>query len=486
MARDGQRISTGIPGLDEILKGGLIPNRTYLVRGGPGAGKTILGLSFLSATAGGEDGTLYISLGESEVNVRSNASQLGIEIGGMEFLDLRPGPEFFTRAEGYYDIFPAVEVERSPLTKRVIEAIERIRPNRVFIDPMTQLRYLARDSLQFRRQMIAFLDYLISHGSTVLMSSETGLETSDEELQFVSDGVISLESVAGSGMLSVIKFRGSGFQPGRHAMRITDRGLAAFPRLIPEEHARGFVAEQIPSGVAGIDAMLHGGLERGTVTFISGPSGTGKTTLGLLFVKEAAARGERSAVFTFDEDPEIIVGRSEGLNIPIRSMMDAGRLSIVKVEPLLRSVDEFSGMVRREVEELHAKVVVIDSVSSFKLALRGEDLQAHLHALASYLANMGVLGVIVTETEDIGVNLRLTEFKASYIADNIVFLRYMERRFAGGVEVRRLIGVMKKRSSDHEKTVREYRITPRGVEVGEPLKLSTILYGPPIWEDTQG
>ncbi len=471
------RLSTGIAGLDEILNGGLIPNRSYLVRGGPGCGKTTLGLHFLAAGAARGEQSLFITLEEPEAHIRSNARTREFDVSGIEFLDLSPTAEFFTKVQTY-DIFSPAEVEREPTAQKIIERVSTLKPQRVFLDPITQFRYLAADIYQFRRQVLSFVRFLVDQGATVLFSSEASMEAPDDDLQFMSDGVIELENDVHGKNISVKKCRGTDFRTGRHALRLTEKGIEVYPRLIPEQHTRKFKAEKIPSGISELDELLSGGLERGTVTIITGPSGVGKTTIGLQFMKEAAWRGERSVVYSFEEEIEIMLHRAESINIPARTMVDRGSLMIMKVEPLRWSPDEFAQLVRRHVEVEGMRVVMIDSVAGYNLTLRSEDLQSHLHALTKYLQNMGVATLLIAETSIIAGDFKITDAGISYLSDNILFLRYLE---IGG-ELRKAIGVLKKRMSDFEKTLREFEITNLGIKVGKPLtELRGILLGTPEW-----
>ncbi len=471
------RLSTGIPGLDEILQGGLLPRRTYLLRGGPGTGKTTLGFHFLTAGASRGETALFISMGEPEAALRANAERLGFDLSGIHFLDLSPTPEFFVQVETY-DLFAPAEVEREPTTQAIVEAVESLQPQRIFIDAMTQFRYLAADPFQYRKQVLSFLRFLVEKGGTVLFTSEAGPDAPDEDLQFLADGIIHLGYERGERTISVTKFRGSPFLPGEHSMRITEKGMVVFPRLMPAAFRREFVMESISSGIPELDALLHGGIERGTVTIISGPTGVGKTTLGLQFMKEAAGRGERSVVYLFEEEPAVLVERARAISVPIDAMLRQGTLAVVRVEPLTYTPDEFARMVREEVEERDARIVMIDSVSAYRLSLRGEDLTTHLHALCKYMANMGVTVILVLEVEAVTGEFRATEQGVSYLADNIIFLRYLEVKG----ELRKAIGVLKKRTSDFEKTLREFEITRYGVKVGPPLTgLRGILTGTPEW-----
>lgn len=466
------RLSTGVTGLDEVLEGGLLKNRAYLVRGQAGTGKTTLGLHFLLAAP--ETNNLFISFGESPVQVRANAESMNMNTDSINFLDLSPGSQFFSEVK-VYDIFSAAEVEREPVTTSIVDAIKEYQPERVFIDAITQLHYLASDSFDFRRYAMAFLRFMKEQNITLLFTSEQSASITDDELQFISDGIIQLEYTTRGRNLTIEKFRGSGFRDGPHTVRLTAAGMQVYPRLIePERIEMVFTSESISSGVPQIDQMLHGGLERGTVTLLSGPTGVGKTTLGIQFMSNAAREGKRSVVFTFEEDDRTIIERCNGLNIPIEDMLESGLLTLYQIEPLRYTPDEFAHMVQVEVEQRNATIVMIDSVSGYELSLQGDNLMRHLHTQCKYLRNMGTTTILVNEVHRIVDSFRATEINISYLMDSIVFLRYFE----SGSELRRAIGVLKKRISDFEKTMREIRFTSQGIWVGQPLgMLQGILTG---------
>lgn len=470
------RVSSGVPGLDEVMRGGLIAERSYMVRGGPGSGKTILGYHFLNWAAARGERTLAITFGESERELKRNGKALGFDMDCVSFLDLSPSSTQF--AEGkQYDIFPPSDVEREPLTARIRAVSEQTQPARVFVDGMTQLRHLTNSPFQFRKEALSFLRFLCALGSTVLFTSESS-EGPDDDLQFIADAVINLMFEEGRRSLAVAKFRGSDFRPGSHTLRLTGDGMKVFPRLLPEEFAVEFEPEPIPFGVQELDALMHGGIERGTITIITGPSGVGKSTFGMQFVLAASRQGERCAVYLFEEWRESLLRRCEAVNIPVRGMLDKDTLSVVHVEPLQFTADEFALMVRREVEERKARVVMIDSVAGYRLSLRDQDLVAHLHALAKYLQNMGVVVLLINEVEGITGDFRLTDVGVSYMADNIIFMRYLEVDGA----ITKALGVLKKRLSDFEKTLRQVDITAKGFEVGPQLTgLRGILSGTPEW-----
>jgi RecA-superfamily ATPases implicated in signal transduction len=278
--------------------------------------------------------------------------------------------------------------------------------------------------------------------------------------------------------LQVTKFRGSGFSGGAHTCKLGATGMQVFPRLLPDAMRERLSIEMISSGVPELDALLHGGIERGTITLLCGPSGVGKTTLGLQFMKEAAGRGERSVVYAFEEETDIILARCEAVNIPARGMTAVGTLQILKIEPLQYTVDEFARLVRRDVQEHGTRLVMIDSIAGYSLSLHGEDLDAQLYALSKYLQHHNVTVLLIVESSEITGNFRVTDGHISYLGDNIIFIRYLEIRG----EMRKAIGVLKKRLSDFERTLREIEITSQGIKVGKPLSdLRGILSGTPEW-----
>jgi circadian clock protein KaiC len=473
-----QRVCTGVTGLDEILNGGLITQRAYLVRGGPGSGKTTLGMHFLMEGANSGEKMLFITMGESEAQLRQSGKQMGFDLQEVTFLDLSPDPSFFSESQAY-DVFSPADVEREPTTRQIIDVVEATKPVRVFLDAVTHLRYLSPDSLQFRKQTQSLLRFLTEQGATVLFTSEGSEADPDDDLQYMSDGILYIQRLSNKRTVEVTKYRGSDFQSGVHAMTITDRGLEVFPRLVPEANRALLGGDVMASGVPELDEMLHGGLERGTVTMITGPSGVGKTTLALQYMKEAAGRGEHSLVYSFEEGVETLTRRGEGVNMPIATMVQRGTLHITAVEPLHYSPDEFAHLVRRTVDELNADIVLIDSISGYSLSLRGEDLVVHLHGMVKYLQNRGVTVILIQEIREVVGEFRASDVGISYIADNIIFLRYLE--YKG--EMRRAIGVLKKRLSDFEKTLREYTITRYGIRIGAPLShLRGVMTGIPTWD----
>jgi len=472
-----RRLSTGIDGLDAVVGGGFISTRSYLVRGEPGTGKTILGLHYLTAGAANDENCLFVHLEEPERNIRDNATTLGLDLSGIEFLDLSPDATVFTE-DRQYDVFAPEEVDGPSIRESIIERVRVVDPDRVFVDPLSQFRHLAPDEYQFRKQVTGFMQFLKDQEATVVFTSQETPQTPDDDLQYLSDGTVSLARGRRGRTVTVPKFRGSDTANGEHAVRIGDDGMAVFPILRPESHHEAFAADSISSGVPEVDQLLHGGLERGTVTILSGPTGVGKTTLGTQFMKEAAGRGERSVIYMFEEDKGTFLARSEAVNIPASRMIDRGTLAVEPVEPLERSPAEFASMVRREVESRDAEIVMIDGIDGYRLSIQGaeSELERELNSLSRYLKNMGVAVILVDSVDAITGEFRPTSDGVSYLADNIVFLRYIE---VEGV-LRKAIGVLKKRTSDFERSLREFEITKHGITVGDSLDgLRGVLSGAP-------
>lgn len=471
------RLSTGISGFDEVMSGGLLPGHSYLLRGGPGTGKTTFGLHFLTEAARRKEPALFISMEESEDQIRTTASRLGFDVSRVDFLDLSPTSAFFVESQSY-DIFSSAEVEREPVTGSIVEKVRKTNPKRVFIDPLTQLRYLSTDRFQFHRQTLSFLRFLADGGATVLISSEYSPDAPDYDIQFLAHTVIDLKTEDDSRTLSVIKFRNSDFITGAHSYRLTAKGVVVYPRLNPVEYSRNFEKTVLKTGIDEMDMLLYGGIEGGTVNMISGPSGAGKTTLGMQILYACAERGEKAVAFSFDEETAMIAARCEAIGMRIREMTEKGLLQLQKIEPLIYSPDQFALIVRDMVEAGDVRTVLLDSTSGYNLAMKGEKLVDHLHVLCKYLQNMGVTVILVTELTNITGDFIITENGISYLADNVVFLRYLE---ING-EMKKAIGVLKKRLSDFEKTLREFSITEDGIMLGKPLtNLRGILRGEPDW-----
>ncbi|MBP1923976.1 circadian clock protein KaiC [Halorubrum alkaliphilum] len=475
-----ERISTGVSGLDEVLDGGLIRGRNVLVRGSPGSGKTIFGLHFLSAGIDAEETALYINMGEPQAYVEETADAFGLNTEQIQFHNLSPTQEQFSERNSY-SVFESAEVEQPEFIEDLRDEVDKIKPDRVLLDPITEFRYLTSDERQFRSGVLGLLDYLKEVGATVMLTSQAGGSITDDDIQFLVDAVISLDVTPESRAVNVSKFRGSSFRRGNHSYDITDEGLTVWPTLVPGEQEREVESGTLSSGVAELDDLLHGGLDQGTVTILSGPTGVGKTTTGLQFLIQAALEGKQSILFQFEEAERTIRKRADAIGLPLQDALDSGQLSIVEIDPEEYTVGEFEHLVREAVTD-GTEVVMIDGSQGFQENLRGLDnTTGALLRIGRFLRAAGVSTILVNEVHNITGDFHATEERTSNLADNIMFLRHVEYRG----KVRKVIGTLKMRTSDFERSLRELEITADGIRVGEPLpQLRGILTGTPEWNDT--
>ncbi len=476
--------ATGIPGLDDILCGGLTPNRLYLVEGVPGSGKTTLAMQYLMEGVRNGEPVLYVTLSETEEELRSMSESHGWQLDGVQIRELVPPEEALQPAEQYTMFHPA-EVELSETTRTILSDVERLKPTRLIFDSLSELRLLAGDALRYRRQLLALKQFFRGRRCTVLLLDDLTSSGRDLQVQSIAHGVIVLEQLlpeygADRRRLRVLKHRGRRFRGGYHDYLIQGGGLSVFPRLIAAEHRTNLEEEKFPSGVATLDSLLGGGLERGTSTLIVGAAGTGKSTLAAQFVTANAQRGQRSAMFLFDESKNTLLSRMTGLGVPFAHYVDSGAITVRQVDPAELTPGEFAHAIRREVEDKHATSIVIDSLNGYLNAMPGERyLTIHLHEMLMYLGERGVATLLIGAHQGMIGSSMHTPIDASYLADAVILLRYFE---AQG-QVRQAISVMKKRGGQHERTIREFRLGKGGIQVGEPLAdFRGILTGVPVYE----
>jgi len=479
------RAATGIEGLDNVLGGGFTPHRTYLIEGVPGAGKTTLALQFLLEGARRGEQVLYVTLSETEEETRAAAASHGWSLDEITVREL-VASEASLRADDQYTMFHPSEVELSETTKTLLEDVERIKPTRLVFDSLSELRLLAGSPLRYRRQILALKQFFGGRHCTVLLLDDLTSSDRDLQVQSIAHGVLRLEQLfpeygSERRRLIVLKFRGVRYRGGYHDFIIKRGGLEVFPRLIASEHRRAALQERLPSGLKELDALLGGGIERGTSTLVVGGAGTGKSSLAAQFVTAAAARGQQAAFFIFDESENTLLTRSEGLGIDLRRHVDAGQVTIQQVDPAELSPGEFAHVIRQAVERNGASVVVVDSLNGYLNAMPGERfLIIQLHELLTYLGQAGVATLLVGTHQGLIGGAMVTPVDASYLADAVILLRYFEARG----EVRQAISIVKKRGGAHERTIREFRLESGRISVGPPLReFRGVLTGVPIYEE---
>jgi circadian clock protein KaiC len=474
--------SSGVPGLDDILQGGFTRDRLFVIEGMPGSGKTTLALQFLQAGAAAGEPVLYVTLSETEAELRSVADSHGWDLEGIEIREFS--------ADGVLDpdeqntIFHPSELELADTTRRMLEDVERIGARRLVLDSLSELRLLAGSALRYRRQILALKHLFAKRQVTVLLLDDTTSSDHDLQMQSIAHGVVMLETQhpdfgAERRRVRVIKYRGVKFRGGYHDYLILTGGLEVYPRLVAAEHRQAAHREFLKSGIAELDALLGGGIERGSSTLIVGAAGTGKSTLAAKFADCAALRGEKSMLFLFDEAQQTLIARGAELGMQLEKHADDGLIHLQQVDPAELTPGELTHAIQKGVED-GAKLVVLDSLNGYLNAMPEErHLTIQLHELLAYLSQRGVATLLIGAQHGLIGTAMSTPIDASYHADTVVMLRYFEARG----EVRQALSVMKKRGSQHERTIREFKLERGEIRVGDVLRqFRGVLTGVPVYE----
>lgn len=479
-------ISTGISGLDNVLGGGLTRDRLYLVEGDPGAGKTTLALQFLAEGAARGETVLYITLAETEVELRAVAQAHGMSLDGVTVHEVIPEESLLDPSDQYTVLHPS-EVELGETNNMILALVEKLNPTRVVLDSLSELQLLSGNPLRYRRHVLALKQYFAKRACTaILLDDKTSLK-GDQQVRSIAHCVISLQQSdseygAERRIVRVLKYRGVAFRRGPHDYSIVTGGLVVYPRIVAAETREVARRAQVSSGLPALDLLLGGGIEEGSSTLISGPPGTGKSSVAVQFVKAVTERGERAAMFLFEESFNTMLNRSEGIGIDLRGPYESGALTVFQIDPAEMSPGEFSHAVCGAADR-GAKVVVIDSLNGYMNAMPEVGfLATHLHEILTYLGQRGVVTFLVGVHQGIVGSTMSTGMDVSYMADNVLILRYFEAQ--GAVE--KAISVFKKRGSAHETTLRRFAVTSHGLGLGPVLSnFQGILTGVPIILDDE-
>lgn len=475
-------LRTGVPGLDNVLGGGLTPGRLYLAEGTPGSGKTTIAMQFLMEGVRLGESVLYVTLSETADELQGVARSHGWDLQGVEIREMLPAQDSLSPEE-QYTVFHPSEVELGETTIRILEDVKRINPSRVVFDSLSELRLLAGNSLRYRRQILALKQFFAGRNCTVVLLDDMTAAEHDLQVQSISHAVLRLEQInpdygGARRRLVVLKYRGQPFRGGYHDYKIVRGGLMVFPRLVAAEHVDAILQSKLPSGLPELDDLLGGGIERGTSTLLVGAPGTGKSSVAVQFAIAAAERGECAALFIFDESIATLRQRTEGMGMPISRHIASGHIRVRQVDPAELSPGEFVHEIRQAVAEHGATVVVIDSLNGYLNAMPDERfLIVQLHELLTFLGQSGVATLLIgAQNGLIGAHMQ-SPVDASYLADAVVLLRYFETQG----EVQQAISVLKKRGGQHERSIRGFKLTTDGIALGPPLRqFRGILTGVPI------
>ncbi|NOZ74310.1 MAG: hypothetical protein GXO90_02890 [FCB group bacterium] len=478
-----KHIPTNIPGLDEILQGGFLPNRTYLIVGSTGTGKTIFSLQWLISRQAREEKCLFITLAEDSAEIKRNLTGFHWDLSGVKILDMSPSGKAEDLKSGEYNVFEPSEVEQIPAWKTIVEMVEKYKPRNIVIDSATQLRYLSTNEYLFRKLILGLVNYLNRKQCTTLITFEPTELEKETSVALAVDGIMHLRRQVSEGRmielrnLEVEKLRGSGYLSGYHPLRITSNGISIYPHRVKFTGTIQYERELLPLGIPQLDELLQGGLESGTITLLTGQAGVGKSTLGMQFLIRSIIGGKKAILFTFEESVEFIVTRSRALDMPVDALLKNGQLKIVKVNSADQYPDEFLNTIRIAVEQDGVDVVMIDSLRGYNIVMEPfGSLVAHVYNLTHYLSVKNITTILVNEIEHITGDLKLTELGVSFLVDNALLLRYAE---IDG-RILRVIGCFKKRLGSYQPDIRELEISPEGIRVGEKIAhLQGLLTGVP-------
>jgi circadian clock protein KaiC len=480
--KDTTLCTLGVSGFDEILRGGLPVNRLYLLQGEPGTGKTTISLQFLLEGVRNGEAVLYITFSETKDEINAVAKSHGWDISKINLLELSAIEEQL-KPEAVNTVFHPAQVEMNQTTQILFNEVDRVRPTRVVFDSVSEMRMLAETPLRYRRQMLSLKQFFSGKNCTVFLLDDLTASPNDLQVQSIVHGVLNLQKLHPNfgderRRLNIVKLRGVDFLGGHHDYTIEHGGVKVFPRIVASDRSGTFKPGMISSGIDGLDTLLGGGLDRGSSNLFMGPAGTGKSTLSIKYAYESAKRGEHACIFAFEESIHTLLARTSALGMDIQKYIDNGLLIVEKIDPAQLSPGEFAHLIRTAVREKNTRVVVIDSLNGYIHAMPEETyLTLQLHELLAYLGGQGVVSILVLAQQGLMGNMT-TPIDLTYLADTVLVTRYYET----DATVKKAVSIIKKRGGFHETTIRELKLSAKGVEVGKPLiEFRGVLTGVPTY-----
>lgn len=473
---------TGITGLDEILRGGLPENRLYLLLGNPGVGKTTIALQYLLEGARVGETGLYIALSETRDEILSVARSHRWPIDRIAIFELSALEQQLAQEERNTVFHPA-EIELNKTTQMLLQRIQEVKPRRLVLDSLSELRLLSDSPLRYRRQMLSLKQFFAGQQMTVLLLDDHSADGGDLHVQSIAHGVILIEKVVSDygsekRRITINKMRGLNFIGGYHDAMIVPGGMQVFPRVVGSAYRRGNGRGPVASGLEHLDALLGGGLDRGTSCLLLGPAGTGKSTIALQFAVSAAQRGEKVLMCIFEENLDTMMARAASVGLPLDGHLEGGKIEVMEVDPAELTPGEFAHSVIRHIRRHETRLVIIDSLNGYMQAMPDVGyLTIQLHELLSFLNRQGVLSLLTVAQHGL-VGQMHAPVDVTYLADTVVLLRFFEQ----SGRIKKAISVIKKRIGRHEDTIREFKIDDQGLRVGDPLEqFQGVLTGTPTF-----
>lgn len=479
MPHPSRQISTGVAALDAVMNGGFTADRLYLIEGFPGTGKTTLALQFLLNGADAGERALYVTLSETRDELQEIAASHGWSLEGIDIHEL-VNQEDLQQKQAQYTMFEPAEVELAATIDRILQQVETIRPKRIVFDSLSEMRLLAQGPLRYRRQVLALKQFFVGRGCTTLLlddkSGDDSHDDNDQHLQSIAHGVIRLEQQLNHygterRHLRIIKHRGRDFMGGKHDLVIERGGMQVYPRKSIQSSASQPIGQTVSSGNAKLDDLLGGGLLSGTSTLLHGPAGVGKSSTAMQFSCAAADRGDRAVFFEFEESRHSLLTRADGLGFPMRQHIESGLIEIGQFIPGETTPAEFGAKVREAIQPddqgRRVSVVTIDSLNGYLNSMPHEQyLVIQLNDILRSLNQAGIVSFLLAAQHGMMGQLVKTPVDTSYLADNVLLFRYFET----SGEIRQAISMVKKRTGAHERTIREFSLSQRGIEIGNPLR----------------